>query len=817
MRKHMHILIFALYTVSHSHVSVAQEMIGRDEYDTLEKEIPANVPAGNSFASSPRSYNSLIKPNSVTRKGLFYIHRVNDNYYFEVPDSLLGRDLLVVSRISRGAAGIRHSYTGYSGDQINNTVVRFEKGPGHRIFLRRISYDDHAGDSTAAMYQAVVRSNLQPLVASFGVGAYHPNGKSSVFDVTDFINGDNDVFFFNSSSRQTMKVGGIQSNMCYIQDVNAYPTNVEIRTIKTYAQLYDDKNFTLELNTSIVLLPKNPMRKRYADSRVGFFSERYIDYETNPHGVKVIRYIKKWRLEPKPEDVERYLNGELVEPAKPIVFYIDPATPKKWVPYLIHGVTDWQVAFECAGFKNAIVAREAHEAKDASWSLQDARHSAIVYKPSALANAAGPSVTDPRSGEILESHINWYHNLMSILCEWYMIQCGPLDLRAQRMKFDDHLMGQLIRSVASHEVGHTLGLAHNFGSSSTVPVEKLRDRAWLAEHGHTPSIMDYSRFNYVAQPEDSVGELGLISRIGAYDKWAIEWGYRWFPDASPESEIPLLNKWVMEKSKQDNLWYGSEFSGTDPRVQTEDLGDNAMLANEYGIKNLKRVVPNLILWSYQPHEGYWGLQQMYQGTLRQYENYLDQVVTNIGGIYQNNKSMEQKGPVFEVVPRETQLQALDFVVRHSFHAPTWLLDTAVLNRIGMAPMEIVANLQEHMLDKLLDEERLQSLSSQSAMYGSNAYSLLHFLRDVDDAIWLELRTHDHIDPYRRNLQNMYVDRLIEIEKTARSGKSRGDAGAIVRQLLKDIHSRISKGVSKGGDELTVYHLRFLLEKMEAFK
>jgi len=443
-----------------------------DVQDTTKKETPASVPTANTQVSSPRNYNSIIRSNAITRKGLFWVHRVSDSYYFEIPDSLLGRDLLIVSRIAQGAAGAKTGYTGYAGDQIGNTIVRFEKGPGNKLFLRRITYEEQAGDTTNSMYNAVVRSNLQPLVAAFGISAYSPNDKGSLIDVTDYVNGDNDVFFFNSTSRKNMRVGTLQNNMSYIKDINPYQINLEIRTIKTYTQASTRNTFTVEINTSIVVLPKTPMQKRFSDKRVGYFTERYTDYDANPQGVKIINYIKRWRLEPKPEDIDKYMRGELVEPKKPIVYYIDPATPKQWVPYLIQGITDWQVAFERAGFKNAIIARLAPtEEQNPHWSLEDARHSAIVYKPSSIANAAGPIITDPRSGEILETHINWYHNLMSILRQWYMIQCGPLDKRAQRMRFDEKLMGELIRAVAAHEVVYSMVLTHKFVTGSYVPVE----------------------------------------------------------------------------------------------------------------------------------------------------------------------------------------------------------------------------------------------------------------------------------------------------------------------------------------------------------
>jgi hypothetical protein len=782
--------------------------------DTTKKETPASVPVANDEVSSPKSYHSIIRSNALTRKGLFWVHRMQDAYYFEVPDSLLGRDLLIVSRIAQGAAGMKQGYTGYAGDQIGNTIVRFEKGPGNKLFLRRITYEEQAGDSTNAMYSAVIRSNLQPLVAAFGISAHSPNDKGNLIDVTEYVNGDNDVLFFNSTSRSGMKVGSLQGNMSYIKDISAYPNNIEVRTIKTYTQSSSRNNFTVELNTSIVLLPKRPMQKRYADKRVGYFTERYTDYDANPQGVKVVNYIKRWRLEPKAEDIVRYMAGELVEPKKQIVYYIDPATPRKWVPFLIKGIMDWNVAFEKAGFKNAIVAKEAPtEKENPQWSLEDSRHSAIVYKPSSIANAAGPIITDPRSGEILETHINWYHNLMSILRQWYMIQCGPNDLRGQRMRFDDDLMGELIRSVASHEVGHSLGLTHNFGSSSSVPVEKLRDREWLEVHGHTPSIMDYSRFNYVAQPEDSVSQRGLISRIGEYDLWAIEYGYRWYPDKqSPDAEIPVLNQWIIDHSANESLRFGSEFATNDPRSQTEDIGDNAMKAGEYGIKNLKRVVPNLIAWTYLPNEGYRNLSQMYKGVQAQFDNYMGHALSYIGGVYETNKSVEQDGPIFEAVPVTLQMEALDFVTRHALLTPKWLLDTAILARIGVPPTEIISAAQEKVLSHLLGTTTLTKLAEAEAMFGAKSYRLIDYLSDVDDAMWLEIKTYDSIGAYRRNLQRMYIDKLIDLQ--THPNKEYADVAPLAQGQLVEIRDRLKRAIPKVKDKMTSFHLRYLLERIE---
>jgi hypothetical protein len=808
-------LIFISFQIVQSQTLESLSLLRYDSIrrDSLKKETAASVPAANDQLSAPRNYYNLLRNKSLTRKGLFFVHKVEDKYYFEIPDSVLGRDLLVVGRIAQGAAGVRQGYTGYAGDQIGSTIIRFEKGPGHKLFLRRITYQDHAGDTTNAMYTAVIRSNLQPLVASFGIGAYSPFDKNYVIDVTDYVNGDNDILFFNSATKRSMHVGGLLRNMCYIKDINSFPKNVEIRTIKTYNLSTSGEPFTMELNTSIVLLPEQPMRKRFADSRVGYFTERYTDYNANPQGVKVVNYIKRYRLEPKPEDVERYKKGELVEPEKPIVYYIDPATPKKWIPYLVMGIEDWQKAFERAGFKHAIQAKLAPTAAEMpNWSLEDSQHSAIVYKPSSIANAAGPVITDPRSGEILESHINWYHNLMSILRNWYFIQCSPVDQRAQKMTFDDELMGQLIRSVAAHEVGHSLGLTHNFGASSTVPVEKLRDREWLDEHGHTPSIMDYARFNYVAQPEDSVSQRGLISRIGEYDLWAIEWGYRWYPQLkSPEEEVAVLNKWVTKKQENKSLWYGSEMSSDDPRSQTEDLGNNAMVAGDYGIKNLKRVMQNLLTWTYEENDGYKDLTEIYTGISSQFDYYLSHVLQNIGGIYETPKSPAQSGPVFQMVPLETQKEAMTFLKNNIFTTPTWLLDTMVLARTGESPTQTITKSQDMVLQHMLSTSTLSKLAVSEAIYGDRSYRLIDYFNDLDEVMWSELKSYKPVDIYRRNLQRSYLDRLIELSN--KSGKDYRDVAPILRIKLKDIHTIIHKAISKTKDPITLYHLKFMQDKL----
>jgi hypothetical protein len=713
--------------------------------------------------NQPKPYKDVIPATASTRRGMLTVHKTDDKYFFEIPDSLLGIDMLTVTRLSKSSAGFRAGMMGYAGDEINENVIRFEKGPNHRIFIRTISYLDYTKDSSSPMYMAVKNSNVQPIAASFDIKAYTPNGKAAVIDVTDYLNGDNDLLFFDPRLKTGMKLGALASDKSYIDTVKTFPVNTEIKTVKTYSRS-NTTNATLEINTSIILLPKNQMKPREYDNRIGYFSNGFYDYDKDPQAVKATYLVTRWRLEPKPEDVEKYKRGELVEPAKPIVIYIDPATPKKWVPYLIQGVNDWQVAFEKAGFKNAIYAREAPSYReDSTWSLEDARYSAIVYKPSPVANASGPHVSDPRTGEILETHINWYHNVMQVLQNWYFIQAAAIDPRARKMELDDELMGQLIRFVSSHEVGHTLGLRHNFGSSATVPVEKLRDKAWVEANGHTPSIMDYARFNYVAQPEDHIGEKGIYPRVGDYDKWAIEWGYKWLPEFSTaKEEIPYLNKWTIEKLKNPRLWFGREDNGLDPRSQNEDLGDNAMKANAYGIRNLKFIMKNLEAWTRTPNEGYANLAMMYNELLDQYKRYTMHVVKNIGGVYETLKTSEQPGNIMETVPAATQKEAMVFLAEYVFKTPSWMLGNDIMNKIGKRPTDVVTGIQAPLLKRLINGYLIERLIQDEAMMGSKAYKVSDLFADMKKGIWSELAAGQPVDVYRRNLQKLYVELFYQL-------------------------------------------------------
>jgi hypothetical protein len=744
--------------------------------------VPSGFPGANraSANTGPRPYSEVITAKAKSMSGLITTHRVDDKYYFEIPDSLLNREVLIVNRISKAPAGARAGFLGYAGDEISENVVSFEKGPANKIFLRSLSYQEMGHDS-AGMYQSVRNSNLQPINAAFPVAAYHTDSitgvKSSVVEVTDYLMGDNDILFFDARIKRALGLNQYQRENSYVIDVKSFANNVEIQTVKTYMRTPVAQGFgqpaaaafgattgtptTFELNSSMVLLPKKPMKARYFDPRVGYFATGYTDFDANPQGVEQIKMITRWRLEPKPEDVDKYLRGELVEPKKQIVYYIDPATPRKWVPYLIQGVNDWNVAFEKAGWKNAIVAKMA-PTNDPSWSLEGAGYSAIVYKPSDVANASGPHVHDPRSGEILESHINWYHNVMNLVRDWYFIQTAAVDPQARTMRFSDSLMGQLIRFVSSHEVGHTLGLRHNWGSSSTVPVENLRNKAWVEANGHTPSIMDYARFNYVAQPEDNITEKGLFPRIGDYDKWAIEWGYRWMPQAkTPEEEIAILNKMTIEKLKDKRYWFGTETDPDDPRGQNEDLGDNAAKASAYGIKNLQRILVKLPEWTKEANKDYSSLNEMYGQLVSQYGRYMGHVAKTIGGIYTTPKMTEEPGVVLEFVSKAKQKEAMDFLQDQLFKTPKWLVDNSISDYTGGNKLTTIGNIQNSVMNRLLSNSTFNKLFRFEAE-DAKAYTTTEMITDLRKGIWSELATRQPIDIYRRSLQKSFVEALDNI-------------------------------------------------------
>jgi hypothetical protein len=746
------------------------ELMHADKDTTIKKDTAKPV---------LKPYREVITAKAITDDGLFKVHKVGDKYYFEIPDAILEKDILIVNRISKGK--FDGPNTTYGGDQVGESMVRFSKGPDNKFFIKERAQDVRAADSSATgMFRAVENTNLQPIIASFDVRALSPDGKGVVLDVTNYINADNQLISIDNRIKPYLSfgLGTYYADRSYIGSIKSYPRNVEIRTVKTWLNgvsfPFTIGSATLELNCSIMLLPDQPMKPRFMDERVGYFVTGYYNFEVNKP-VNIDWMIARWRLEPKEEDIEKYKRGELVEPKKPIVYFIDPATPEKWVPYLKEGVKDWQKAFEKAGFKNAIYALEV-PAGDSTWSLEDAGHNVIVYKSSAIANASGPQVLDPRSGEVLETHINWYHNVQQVLHDWYMIQAGPNDSGGARMKYDDALMGRLIRYVCAHEVGHTLGLQHNFRASSSVPVDSLRSKNYVRANGFCPSIMDYARFNYVTQPEDGMDREDLIPRIGIYDEWAIEWGYKWMPDLKTrDEETTYLNNWVTSRlEKEKRLWFGAQTKpgglNYDPLRQTEDLGDDVVKASRYGIENLKRVIAHLKDWTRTPNETYKQLAYMNSLVVSQYFSYISYVFTNIGGMQWSDKTIGQKGYSLSFPSKAVQKASVQFLHDEVFTRPSWIMNKEIYSLAAATPFNANTNshlilydymLVQSLLNRVLNGTTYYNLLQAQSLDPENAYSIDELLTDFENGIWKELHARSYIDEYRRGVQKSYVQRLID--------------------------------------------------------
>ncbi|WP_133757441.1 zinc-dependent metalloprotease [Gelidibacter sediminis] len=776
-------------------------------------------------------YNKVITKDAKSDPGLFTIHKVDEDYFYEIPDSLFEREMLMVTRIAKTASGL-----GFGGGKQDEQVLRWQK-KDKRVLLRMVSHSVVAND-TLPVHEAVVNSNFEPVIFSFPIKAFGKDSLSTVINVTDLFSKDVKPFGLPDRPRKQYKVTRLDSDLSYIESVRSYPLNIESRHVKTYNASEPPSNaasgaISIELNNSMVLLPEVPMKRRMFDQRVGWFTSAQIDYGLDAHESKRVTYLDRWRLEVKDEDIEKFKRGELVEPKKQIVYYIDRATPQQWRKHIKEGIEDWQVAFEAAGFKNAIIAKDPPTVEeDPDWSPEDARYSVVRYLASPIPNANGPHVSDPRSGEILESDINWYHNVMTLLRNWFFVQTAAINPDAQTVKFKDDIMGRLIRFVSSHEVGHTLGLPHNMASSSAYKVDDLRDPEFTKKYGTAPSIMDYARFNYIAQPGDE--GVALMPNIGIYDKYAIEWGYRPILDAeTPEDEKKTLDSWILKHAGDPMYRFGRQQSGgvIDPSAQTEDLGDDAMKASSYGIANLKRIIPNLIKWTAEDGKDYSDLGTMYEQVLGQYNRYMGHVTANIGGVYEVYKTYDQEGAVYTPVVKEKQKEALQFLQKELFDTPEWLIDTEIFNKIEFdGTLERIRGMQINTLDNILDFGRMQRMIENETTNGRDAYGLLTMMQDLRKGIFSELSSGKAIDAYRRNLQRGYIDRmnyLMTKDQTPVPSQFRrfvsrtnvdvnqSDIRAIARAELKTLESAIRSGLSRTGDTMSKIHLRDALERIDA--
>ena len=704
-----------------------------------------------------KSFSEVITSKAKSKTGLFKTHKVDDKWYFEIPDSILNREMLVVTRLAKVPSGVKVGNQQYGGEQLNEQVWQWERR-GKQVFIRVPSYSVKA-DKGTDMYESVKNSNLSSILASFDIKAYNKDTTGIVIDVTDFYNGDIMAIGATDALRKAYKTTMYDATRSYLDTIKTFPINIEVVTAKTYksAESPIDNSIgavTFEFNTSMLLLPKTPVKARLMDARVGYFGQGQTDYGTDAQKAERTAYIHRWNLVPK--DTAAYMRGELVDPVKPIVIYIDPATPKKWVPYLIAGINDWQVAFQAAGFKNAIVGKEAPTPQqDPEFSVDDSRYSVVRYFASDIANAYGPHVSDPRTGQILETHIGWYHNVMNLLRNWFFVQTAAINPEARKAKFSDHQMGELIRFVSSHEIGHTLGLPHNFGSSYAYPVDSLRSKTFTDKYATAPSIMDYARFNYVAQPGDNVTK--MFPSIGEYDKWSVKWGYSWFPgNLTVEQEKTKLDAWVKEKAGNPLYFYGRQGNQYDPRDQSEDLGDNAMKASTYGIANLKRILPNIEKWTYEAGKDYSNLSELYSEVIGQFNRYMGHVTFNIGGLSENFKTYDQAGAVYKYVSEAQQKEAVDFLNKQLFTTPLWLINSEQLNKFDNGSMLTrIKSAQTSTINNIFTASRLLRMLDNETKNGASAYTVPELFTDVRGTIFAATRP----DAFKRNLQRGYIDRL----------------------------------------------------------
>lgn len=789
----------------------------------------ANTPtakADTSDKAKPKTgmkpYKTVITKEAVSDQGVFVVHKVGEKYYYEIPDSLLKRDFLWVSRFASLPSGLGGGYVN-AGSSVNEQMVEWQKF-GDKLVLKTKSYTSVAADSLPINI-SVQANNYQPTIYAFDIAALSKDSSGYVIDVTKFFNSDVKTFSgLSADMRKTYKVSRLDETRSFIQSVKSFPLNIEVKQDFTYDAAEPPSNsetgaISILMNQSMVLLPKVPMQPRINDYRVGYFNIKQVDYGSEALKADEKSYIRRWKLVPK--DIAAYQRGELVEPIKPIVYYLDPATPDKLRPYIKAGVEQWQEAFETAGFKNAIIAKDPPTPEeDPDFSPEDVRYSVIRYVASTTRNAVGPSVSDPRSGEIIESDIIWYHNHLRSYRNRYLLETGAANPSARTLDTPMDDLGEMMKEVITHEVGHALGLPHNMKASSAYPTDSLRSGTFTQKYGIAATIMDYARYNYVAQPGDQ--GVRFVRQLGPYDHYVINWGYRYLPDAkTAEAEVPTLSKWINEKTGDPIYKFGSGSGGYDPESQTENVGADLVQASNYGLKNLKLVAPKLYEWTAAKTNDYDDLEELYDELLGVWSRYIGHVVTNLGGVSENRLKPNQEGYIFTPVDAKTQTASLNWLLNNAFASPSWLHESKISRNIHHANyVDEIRSLQVRHLNSLLSPDRMARLMENEV--NDVKYNALDMVGQLQKGIWNEEYKGTEIDIYRRNLQKAYLDRmnflLNEKPTASRFGTpvniSQSDIRSIVRGELVKLQQQLRSTQNRYKDDLSRYHVQDALVRID---
>jgi hypothetical protein len=780
----------------------------RNKSKDIKKETITAVPK----KSKTTKYSDFVSSKTKTDEGIFNVHETKDTFIYEIPKSFLGKEMLLVTRIKELPAGLGGGYVN-AGSKINEQVIVWEQFK-NKVLLKVKSYNAIANDSLP-IYKSVKANNLEPIIYAFDIKAQNTDSTAVLIDVTKLFSSDiKAITALPASYRKRYKVKKLDASRSFINTIKSYPKNIEVIQDFTFDADAPPSNsrtntITLRVNQSMILLPENKMTPRIYDKRVGYFSIGNVDYSSEALKADDKKYIKRWRLEPK--DIHAYNRGELVEPIKPIVYYLDPSTPDKLKKYIKQGVDDWQKVFETAGFKNAIMAKyPPTKEEDPEFSMEDIRYSSIRYVASTTRNATGPSVSDPRTGEIIESDIIWYHNHLRSYRNRYLLETGAANPSARTLDTPAEEIGEMMRMVISHEVGHALGLPHNMAASYAYPVDSLRSGKFTQKFGIAASIMDYARYNYIAQPGDK--NIRFIRQLGPYDHYSINWGYRKIPlAATPEQEVKTLDQWIADKADNPIYRFGGR-NPFDPSAQTEGIGNNQVKASTYGIKNLKIVAKNLPSWTSDQTNNYDDLSELHGELLSVWSRYVGHVSGNIGGVYEYNKKPTQKGFVYSAVSKEAQQEAMVWLQKNAFKTQNWLADKTILSNIDESGYTgRILRLQNRQLYRLLEPERLERMIDAEIIQ-DNFYAASDMIRDLRTGIFSETNYLKNVDIFRRNLQKSFIDRLANLFNSKEIKNS--DINAIIRGELKMLNFQLTIAKDRRINRMTKYHYLDCMAKIK---